>query len=156
DQRLTKDAGENTTELACLAALPALAGADTAAPALAVVQHAIKNLSPRSGEEPWASLVLALADYHLERGDVAQGKKRLAEYVTAVTRVAFRTGGDNGQIEQFRKVARTYTRFGLVDESLDLMGKALDALAVLAPNFTLPPLGSMVGGFGRQMDARPA
>src|SRR5205085_2053245 len=52
DARLGRDTLQNSAELACHAAVPALGVPALAPPAGAVLERAVKNLSGVSGEEP--------------------------------------------------------------------------------------------------------
>ena len=75
DQRMAKDTLQTSAELACHAALPALAVAETEKAALPILDQAVKTLSSgTASEEPVTSLHVALARYHFAAGRVEEGR----------------------------------------------------------------------------------
>jgi tetratricopeptide (TPR) repeat protein len=155
--RLQKDKLQNTADLACHAALPALDTPDVAKVAYAVVERAAKNLTGQNGNDN-GTLLLTLARYQLERKQVEEGKKLLGEFRTQLLRTALRNGGNLAQLDQFQAMAREFLRAGLVPDTLDLFGQYIDALEVFKldePPQT-PGINALGTSFTRQFSGLPA
>jgi tetratricopeptide (TPR) repeat protein len=154
-QRLQKDGVQNTAELACYAALPALYTPDLAKAAIPVLERAAKNLSI-NGADSAGNLLLALARFHFDHEHVAEARKELAEYQGMLLRTMLRYGGDQYRIQQMQNVAVEYVRAGLLGDALDLFGQYVDS-APLLRNMGVPnSLGVLAASFGRQLALKPA
>jgi tetratricopeptide (TPR) repeat protein len=156
ESRLRKDTLQNSAMLACLAALPALDFPETAAPARAVLELAVKNLASRSESEPLADLhcVLAHADFKANR--VAEGRKQMQNYQNVLMRNIGNYGGDYGlyvRKQNLQKVAAEYARAGQWSDALDLLGQFVDAPAYRGGD---PSLGNIVTMLARQFATLPA
>ena len=83
--RLKNDSSRNLSELACLAALPALdrPQPEVAGAALEILDAGAKGLESSGQPEPLSSLLLMLARRQFQLGDSAGGRKRLEAYLEA-------------------------------------------------------------------------
>src|SRR5205807_400452 len=78
-ERLAKDTLAQTAELACHVALPALDRPALEAPATAVLELAVKNLTTANAENPPTNLMVALARHAFAAKKPDQGKAKLKE-----------------------------------------------------------------------------
>ncbi len=155
-ERMKKDTLQNTAEMACHAALPALRVPDTSAAALPVIELAVKNLSGQNQEEPTGMLRLALARFHFEKKNTDAGKKQLQEFLKDAERFYVNYGGDYTlyrRKEQLGRVAAEYARAGHTQETLELLGQWADAPRYRGGE---PPISHVVNAVSRQLAARPA
>jgi tetratricopeptide (TPR) repeat protein len=154
-QRLQKDTLDNTTELACQAALPALGHSDLAAAAAAIISQAARSLS-RTGPEPAATLNLTLARFHFLNRNGPEGGKYLREYLRVSESVSNRYNPSYG-VQQRRQrlelVANEYAQAGLLNEALEALGQYADT-----PRFRwsdTPVRGSLVAALNRLLTSHP-
>lgn len=154
-QRMQKDTLQNTAELTCHVAVPALYASDTMKTALPVLEKAIKNLSGHNSEEPVGSVMLAVARFHFDHNDFDAGRKYLQEYKNLLLKAALRSGGD-GRINQLQRVAAEFVRVGLVNDVLDLFGQYADLMPLMNRYRASINIGNLAAGFVRQYASRPA
>ena len=118
-------------ELACHAALPALAAARAETPRAAVTIIERAALAGGSDEEPVDSLLLTLARFDLEHTSIAAGRKRIDQALTAAERGTGRSPSDDPAFRRKRAylaaAAEYLLRAGQWDDALDLLGQNADA-----------------------------
>jgi hypothetical protein len=132
--RLDKDTTQATAELACHAALAALDDDALAPDARALLDKALKAMAGAPGEEPSASVRVALARHHFAAGRVEEGRAQLQAYLDRLEH-ALATANDpygNNDVGQMRrqiyqKAAAEFVRAGLWADALDLLGRFADA-----------------------------
>ena len=134
--RLQQDSLQNSSELACHVAIPALSLPDASLSALPLLERAVghfaQNATQANGnmqEEPMRSFRFALARIQFENKNPEAGKKHLEEYLTFLTPIYARYGGDYGQYRrriEMMKVAAEYARGGLRTDALDYLGRYAD------------------------------
>ena len=134
-RKLEKDSLEASAELACHAALPALAASDiaTARAAVTVLDRASKALAGGTAEEPIDSLILTLARFAFDQRNAPEGRKRIEELLAIAERAPSRTAGDDLLYRRKRAYAASafeYLRAGLEADSLDLLGQFADLPAL--------------------------
>jgi tetratricopeptide (TPR) repeat protein len=154
--RLKKNTLRTTAELACHVALPALRRPDTTAAALAVLDLALKTYQGSEAQEPYPSLLTIAARRQLETGDVEGGRKRLGEYLDALDRSYTNYYGDYPvylRKQGVLRVAAEFARAGLWTDTLDLLGRFVDAPAYSGGD---PPVGSALVLLARQLAQKPA
>jgi hypothetical protein len=154
--RVQKEGLQNTSELACHLAMPALHTDALSKVALAIVERAVKNLSTQQGEEPVGSLALALARFHFGKKNVAEARKQVHEYLRIVEQMNVRYGGDYGlyrRKQQLQSGALEFAKAGQLADALDLFGQAVDI-----PRYRWGEVstGSLVASISRQLAALPA
>ncbi len=132
-KQLESDPLRNNAELACHAALPALARDPLAATAAPVVEAAAQRLATQgqtnADPEPGASLLMALGRYYLRQKNSAAGQKTLSQYLEVYQRSGARYGGDYGSYlykAQMGNVALEFAQAGLIPEALELLGRYAD------------------------------
>jgi hypothetical protein len=157
DQHLQKDKGQQAAELACHAAVPALAETETAEAALPVLRRAARTLTGAPAAAPAAGvLLLLLAHHHLARGDVPAGRKGLQDYLELLNRGNVRLVANTlisqrkGQIQQ---VAAEFARAGLLDDTLQTLALFADMVRTPGDEPALPRLDYALF---RHLSARPA
>ncbi len=150
-KRLQKDSLQNTAELACHAALPALRGADTAAAALAVAGRAADNLSRQPRDVLAPGLHLLLARTLFEGGKVSEGRQSVQDYLKASERADAPVGPDRGK-ERYRRAAAAFLRARQTADALEMLGRYADAPAAGAAG---PAAGPTLAALARQLAARP-
>ncbi len=155
-ERLKKDTLQNTAEMACHAALPALLVTETSPAALPVIEMAVKNLSGQNLEEPTGSIRLVLARFHFEKKNDAAARQQLQEFLKDAERFYANYGGDYSlyrRKEQLGRVATEYARAGHTADTLELLGQWADAPRYRGGE---PPIGHVVAAVSRQLAVRPA
>src|SRR5262249_44676419 len=118
-QRLQKEQLQNTADVACHAAVPALQKADPCKNALPVVERAISNLSGQLLDEPTGSLQLALARFHVQHGNVEEGRKLLLANQRMLLLAAVRNP-DGSLFQRFERLAREVLAAGLGNGALGM------------------------------------
>ncbi|MES2789222.1 MAG: DUF1583 domain-containing protein, partial [Planctomycetota bacterium] len=124
---------QNSAELVCHVALPALDNDELAADAQPVLARAVKQLTAVTANNRntnaavnYGSLQLRLAGLSYQNGDAATGKTLLADYLTGQTAIYQNYGGDYGQFQQkqaIQRVAGVLAKAGQVDEALKRMAE---------------------------------
>jgi tetratricopeptide (TPR) repeat protein len=135
-KRLQQDSLQNSSELACHVAIPALSQTELRPTAMALLERAVDHFTQnatqgRGGaqEEPLRSFRFALARLHFQNKNVEGGKKQLEEYLNYLTPAYARYGGNYGQYRrrvELMKIAAEYARAGLRTESLECLGRYAD------------------------------
>jgi tetratricopeptide (TPR) repeat protein len=154
--QLQKDTLQNSATLACLAALPALDLPETAEPARAVLELAVKNLAAKTETEPLADLHLVLAHADFKANQADEGRKQMQNYQNVLMRNIGNYGGDYGlyvRKQNLQKVAAEYARAGQWSDALDVVGQFVDAPAYRGGD---PPLGNVLTRLARQFATLPA
>ena len=135
-EKLKKNTLRSSAELACHAALPALARDETADKAVAVIKLALVSLQAGTNTngqtEPLASILTAVGRRQLERGDVEGGKTRFNDYLDAVARGFTNYIGDYPIYQRklaMARIASEYARAGLWADSLEELGRLVDTPA---------------------------
>ncbi len=137
-ERLKLDSLQNTSELACHVALPAITLPDAPPIAIELVAQAVDRLhksiqTSRNGggqQEPVTSLTFRLASLHFQQGKNGEGKKLLDSYLTLQGPMWANHGGDYPAYQRklaMLKVAGELARAGLKAESLEMFGRFADA-----------------------------
>ncbi|HEX7376189.1 MAG TPA: hypothetical protein VF278_03710, partial [Pirellulales bacterium] len=133
NRRLSGETLQNSAQIACHAALPALNDKELATKAVSIVELAAKNLSAQvnqsSNDEPVASLLLLLARHQLRHGAAAAGRKSLDDYLAVCQQMNVRYVGDYGiyrRKQQLAKVAAELAVAGQLDPALDMLGQVAD------------------------------
>ncbi len=136
-ERLKLDSLQNTSELACHVALPAITLPDAPPIAIELVVQAVdrlhKSLQTNRGggqQEPVTSLTFRLAGLHFQNGKLAEGKRLLDSYLTLQGPMYANYGGDYPAYQRklaMLKVAGELARAGLKAESLEMFGRFADA-----------------------------
>jgi len=156
--RLKNDSSRNTSELACLAALPALdrQEPELAKAAVEVLDACAKTLESSGQPEPLGSLLLRLARRQLQLGDAAAGRKRLEAYLEASEKSTINYGGDYPlylRKQNLERVAAEYARAGLWTDALLALGRFVDAPTYSGGD---PPVDDTLVWLLRQLDGKPA
>jgi hypothetical protein len=130
-KQLEGETVQNSIELACHAALPALARDELAAAAAPLVDLAAQRAAgqAQNGEEPAAGLLLALARHHLQHAAREAGSKALSQYLDVYQRAGARYGGDYGSYRyktQMAVVIAELARAGMIPETIDMLGRYAD------------------------------
>src|SRR4029079_3345082 len=129
-ERLKKDTLRTTADLALHAALPALDRDETRKAALDLLEVAVRGFEGPDQSEPLATLLLLSARNRFKTGDVEGGRKRLAAYLDTMERGLGNYGGDYVLYQrkvQYRNVATEFARAGLWTDTLDWLGRFVDA-----------------------------
>ena len=129
-ERLKKDTLRTTADLALHAALPALDRDETRKAALDLLEVAVRGFEGPDQSEPLATLLLLSARNRFKTGDVEGGRKRLAAYLDTMERGLGDYGGDYVLYQrkvQYRNVATEFARAGLWTDTLDWLGRFVDA-----------------------------
>ncbi len=136
-ERLKLDSLQNTSELACHVALPAITLPDAPPIAIELVAQAVDRLHKSilttrgsNQQEPVTSLTFRLAGLHFQQGKSAEGKKLLDSYLALQGPMWANYGGDYPAYQRklaMLKVAGELARAGLKAESLDMFGRFADA-----------------------------
>ena len=132
--RLREDKLQTTADLACLAALPALATAATEKAATAVIEQATTTYIAAGNEDAAGKLQVALARRCFASGRVEEGRKIVRSYLETLDRATaagqssyryyggiFRTRRENLQV-----VALESARGGQWDDAMDFLGQTAD------------------------------
>ena len=135
-KRLQQDSLQNSSELACHVAIPALSLTELPPAAMVLLERAVDHFTQNGQqgrgnvqEEPVRSFRFALARLHFQNKNVEGGKKHLEEYLNYLTPVYARYGGNYGQYRrriEMMKIAAEYARAGLRTESLECLGRYAD------------------------------
>ena len=133
--RLGQDKLQSTAELACLAALPALAIDETETAAWPLLEVATTTFVSAGGEGASVKLQVALARRHFAARRAEAGRKRVQSTLEALERAtasgqsAYRNYGTAFQTrrENLQIVAAEYARAGQWDEALEALGLSADA-----------------------------
>ena len=133
--RLDKDKLQSTAELACLAALPALAIPETESAARTVLEVSATTFVSSGGEEASVKLQVALARHHFAARRAEEGRKRVQSTLEALERAtasgqsASRNYGGTFQSrrENLQVVAAEYARAGRWAEAMDALGQSADS-----------------------------
>ena len=135
-KRLQQDSLQNSSELACHVAIPALSLTELPPTAMVLLERAVDHFTQNGQqgrgnlqEEPVRSFRFALARLHFQNKNVDGGKKHLEEYLNYLTPVYARYGGNYGQYRrriEMMKIAAEYARAGLRSESLECLGRYAD------------------------------
>ena len=136
DKRLQQDTLQNSSELACHVAIPAMSLPELLPASMTLferaVDHFMQNAQQGRGnvqEEPMRTYRFTLARAHFANQNPEGGKKHLEEYLNFLTPMYARYGGDYGQFRrrtETMKVAAEYARAGLQAELLDCLGRYAD------------------------------
>ncbi len=136
-ERLKLDSLQNTSELACHVALPAITLPDAPPIAIELVAQAVDRLhksiaASRGGgqQEPVTSLTFRLAHHHFAQQKIAEGKRLLDSYLTLQGPMWANYGGDYPAYQRklaMLKVAGEFARAGMKAESLEMFGRFADA-----------------------------
>lgn len=160
-QRIVSETLQNSAELACHAALPALEHAELAPKALGIVETAAKNLAASarqsSNDEPAASLLLLAGRHHLRGGDAEAGRKLLLEYLAVCQQMNVRYSGDYGVFRRKQQLMKAATEFAAtrqLDDALDMLGQFVDTSA--SPNYGQLEEDTAAAALFRQLAALPA
>jgi tetratricopeptide (TPR) repeat protein len=155
-RRLQKDTLQTSAELACHVAVPALDVRDAAPSAVPVIEHAQRNLGTTSNEEPLASLHRSLARYFFRAGKPEDGRKQVQAYHGVLDRTMPNYGGDYGlyvRKEHLVRVASEYAKAGQWSDTLDMLGRYVDAPAYRGGD---PSLGNVMTLLARQLAGQAA
>ena len=135
-KRLQQDSLQNSSELACHVAIPALSLTELPPAAMVLLERAVDHLTQNATqgrgnvqEEPIRSFRFALARLHFKNQNAEGGKKHLEEYLNYLTPLYSRYGGNYGQYRrriEMMKIAAEYARAGLRTESLECLGRYAD------------------------------
>ena len=136
-ERLKLDSLQNTSELACHVALPAITLPDAPPIAIELVAQAVDRLHKSilttrgsNQQEPVTSLTFRLAHHHFQGGKIAEGKKLLESYLALQGPMWSNYGGDYPAYQRklaMLKIAGEFARAGLKSESLEMFGRFADA-----------------------------
>ena len=156
--RLKNDSSRNTSELSCLAALPALERQEPelAKAAIEVLDAGAKTLENSGQPEPLGSLLLMLARRQFQLGDVAAGRSRLESYLEASEKSTLNYGGDYPlylRKQNLERVAAEYARAGLWSDALLALGRFVDAPAYSRGD---PPVDDTLVRLLHQLEGKPA
>ena len=134
--RLQQDSLQNSSEIACHVAIPALSLPDIPPTALVLFERAVGHFAQNAAqsrgnvqEEPMRSFRFALARIQFENNNPEAGKKHLEEYLNFLTPIYSRYGGDYGQYRrriELMKIAAEYARAGQRTDALDCLGRYAD------------------------------
>ena len=132
--QLAKDKLQSTAELACLAALPALAIPETEKATLPVLEAAMATFASAGGEDASIKLQITLARRHFAEKRAEEGRKRVQaaleslERATASGQATYRNYGGTYQTrrENLQVVAAEYARGGQWDDAIEALGQAAD------------------------------
>ncbi|HEX7447792.1 MAG TPA: DUF1583 domain-containing protein, partial [Pirellulales bacterium] len=132
-ERISGETLQSSAELACHAALPALADDELAPKAIAIVETAAKNLAAQtnqnSNDEPAASLLMLVGRHQLRHGDAEAGRKHLLDYLAVCQQMNMRYVGEYGVVRRKEQLAKVATELALadqLDEALDMLGQFSD------------------------------
>lgn len=160
-ERIASETLQNSAELACHAALPALDDAALAPKALGIVERAAANLSAQSrqtsDDEPAASLLLLVARHQLRSGAADAGRKTLADYLAVSQQMNVRYSGDYGVYRRKQQLAKTAFEFAAakqIDDALDMLGQYADT--AIAANYGQIDVSQAAAALFRQLASLPA
>lgn len=160
-ERIASETLESSAELACHAALPALADARLETKALGIVETAARNLSTRanqtSNDEPAASLLLLVARHQLRSGAVEAGRKSLQDYLAVCQQMNVRYSGDYGvyrRRQQLAKAATVFAEAHQLDDALDMLGQYADT--PITSNYGQVDVSSAAVAVFQRLAAAPA
>jgi tetratricopeptide (TPR) repeat protein len=156
DQHLQKDKGQQAAELACHAALPALAVTETSEAALPVLRRAVRPLASAASAEPAVSVLLLLARHDFAHGDVPAGRKGLQEYLELLNRGNVRLVADTlitQRKRQIQQAAAEFIQAGLLADALEALAQFAD---MARPSGGESVLARLDYALYRQLLARPA
>ena len=137
-KRLQQDSLQNSSELACHVAIPALGLPELPPTAMVLLERAVGHFAQNAvqgvqrgnvQEEPMRSFRFALARLQFANKNPEAGKKHLEDYLTYLVPIYARYGGDYGQYRrriEMMKVAAEYARAGLRADALDCLGRYAD------------------------------
>ncbi|MBX6316098.1 MAG: hypothetical protein IRY99_24770, partial [Isosphaeraceae bacterium] len=154
-QRLQKDSLQTTTELACHVAVPALGAVGGAPGSLAVLEQAAKNLASQPNEEPLGGLLILMARYKFDHGDVEGGRQKIQDYLSSLDRVANRQPDYSAYRRRiaYQRAAREYIRVGMLSDALDMLGQYADTPTTT--RYGVPDMGNIVTPLLRMLAAQP-
>ncbi len=150
DERLSKDSLETSAVLACHVAVYGLEQPESAPAALALLEHAVKNMSTSSSEEPLGGLHIRLARAQYAAGRPREGRQHILEFQKVLARSMPNYGGDYGlyvRKEHLQRVALEFAREGQWADTLDLLGQFVDAPVYRGGD---PGLGNVLARLGRE------
>ncbi len=160
-ERLAGETLQNSAELACHAALPALDDPALAAKALGIVEAAAANLSAQSrqnsNDEPAASLLLLVARHQLRTGAAEAGRKTLQNYLAVSQQMNVRYSGDYGVYRRKQQLAKAAYEFAVakqVEDALDMLGQYSDT--TIASNYGQIDVSQATVALFRQLGSMPA
>ena len=136
DKRLQQDTLQNSSELACHVAVPAMSLPELLPSSMGLFERAVDHFTQNAlqgrgnvQEEPMRTYRFKLARAHFANQNPEAGKKHLEEYLNFLIPMYARYGGDYGQFRrrtETMKVAAEYARAGLQNELLDCLGRYAD------------------------------
>jgi len=156
--RLQKDALQNTAELACHAAIPALDVPGAAGVALPMVEAAAKAMTNPNGQSSLGPLLLAVARRKFKEMKPDDARLTLKTYVEKMQESSARYGGDYSLY--FRKqtlatVAAEFARAGQLADAWEILGQFADA-PTSRDYGADPEVGAVLGRSLRMVAALPA
>lgn len=156
-KRLEKDSLQTSAELVCHAALPALnlKEAEPVRAAVSIVESAAKSFGNSNVEEPAGTILITLARFQFEHGDVAAGRKQLEEYIASSDRNTARYAGNVDYQLSRRKIgyataASEYLRARQWADALEMLGQAAD---IVPSRYQQVSLDGPVAALARQAAA---
>ena len=135
NERIKLDSIQNTSDLACHAAIPAIEIPELRARAISILERATDHYDKNaqttrnSVEEPIRSFRFKLAELHFQDGDVDAGKKHLAAWVTQLGSMWSNYSGDYPQYRrrnEYLTVAAMYARHAQRSDSLEMLQRYAD------------------------------
>lgn len=135
--RLKQDSLQNTAELACHVAIPAMSlpdlpvAVELVALALDHIQKGIQSRRGGGQQEPVTSLTFRLASHYFQAGKPEEGKKLVEAWIGLQGPMWSNYGGDYPAYQRklaFLRAGGEYARAGLQSESLDMFGRFADAV----------------------------
>ncbi len=154
--RLEDDTSRTTSDLAFLAALPALGhpDPDVATAALEVLDLCIPGYTDKP--EPLGTLSILMARRQFELMRPALGRKRLEKYLVSAERIAVRSSGDAYvalRRQAIQRVAAESVHAGLTIDALTTLGRLVDSSS---SSISDPLAHETLAGLLRQLGDRPA
>ena len=130
--RLKRDALQNTAELACHAAIPALDVAGASSVALPMVEAAAKTMSDGSGnaQQTLGPLLLSIARRKFKEKRPDEARLTLKTYMDKMHENAVRYSGDYSlylRKQTLATVAAEYAKAGQVADTWEMLGQFADA-----------------------------
>ncbi|WP_373650417.1 DUF1583 domain-containing protein [Schlesneria sp. DSM 10557] len=153
NQRLQQDTLQNSSELACHVAIPALSQFGSHPTSMELFERAVEHFTQNSQlgrgnaqEEPLRTYRFKLARAHFANQNMEAGKKHLEEYLNSLIPMYARYSGGYGQVRlraESIKVAAEYARAGLRTELLKCLGQYADTQ--FNANYGREPAGRSAG-----------
>jgi tetratricopeptide (TPR) repeat protein len=149
-ERQKVDSQLQTSELACQLAIPALRVPETTSAARLVLAQAVDRWhraiqTSRGQQEPVTSLTFLLVRHDFQTGNQDEARKRLDSWLALQTQLWSQHGQDYLNLQRkgaFARAAEELAKAGLMSESLAMLGRSVDLVAILNRRYGDSPQGT--------------